>query len=269
LGVPPRSRRQAASRAANNVCAALAVVLCACGKKSAARHDAAPADAAPRPPADAAPALDDAGARDGLTVRVEWKDAPSSVRASPGRDRCGDPLPPFATVHTLHGVADVAVWLDGTPAPDPEAHGATVTAEPCRVGPAVQVAQVGDSLRVRSLSEKWTNLAVAWSEAVGGAPETVVARIDLPVIGHTAAMPLAKEGLVAVAGEAYVVVLPHRLAAVTDATGAAILTGVPPGEHTVRAWLRGAAGHPARLAEGKVTVRAGEAATVTLSLAPP
>lgn len=255
------------------------LALIACGNKSKSRHDAGAKDAAPRPPGDAAPSPDDAAAGDGLTIRVEWKNAPSSVRSSPGRNPCGNPLPPFATVHTLHGVADVAVWLD-----DPAVHGtagqvlprgamhrgATVTVDTCGAAPAVQVAAVGDELRVRSLAEKRTAVEVAWIEAIGvEAPETVVARIDLPVVGHTAAMPLEKGGIVAVGGEAYVVVVPHRMAAVTDATGAATLIGVPPGEHTVRAWLRGAAGEPARLAEGKVTVRAGEAATVTLSLAPP
>lgn len=144
-----------------------------------------------------------------------------------------------------------------------------MTVDTCGAEPAVQVAAVGDELRVKSLSEKRAQVAVQWTEEIGTAePERVVARIDLPVVGHTAAMPLEKGGVVAIEG-AYVVVVPHRFAAVTDATGAAVIAGVPPGEHTVRAWLRGAAGEKARLAEGKVTVEDGEAATVTLSLAPP
>jgi hypothetical protein len=244
-----------------------ALALLACGKKPSPRHDAGPRDATPRP-ADAAPAPTDGAPGDALTIRVEWKDAPSTVRTSPGRDPCGDPLPPFATVHTLHGVADVAVWLDDLTM----VHSTVVRnviVDTCGARPAVQVAAVGDELRVKSLSEKRTEVAVRWVEAIGTeAAETVVARIDLPVVGHAAAMPLEKGGVVEI-GEAHVVVVPHRFAAVTDATGAAVIAGVPPGEHTVRAWLRGAAGEPARLAEGKVTVKAGEAAAVTLSLAPP
>ena len=246
-----------------------ALALLACGKKSAARDDAAVHDAAPRPPADAAPAPDDALPADAVTIRVEWKDAPASVRTSPGRDACGDPRPPLATVHTLHGVADVAVWLDDLTT----VHGTVVrnvTVRTCRVAPAVQVAAIGDALQVRSLTETRRQVEVAWREEIGvEEPETIVARIDLPVVGHVAAMPLERGGIVEIADQAYVVVVPHRLAAVTDATGVATIRGVPPGEHTVRAWLRGAAGEPARLAEGTVTVRAGEAAAVTLSLAPP
>jgi hypothetical protein len=248
----------------------LVLALAACGKKADSRKEEVPLDAAPRP-LDAAPLPIDGAPGDALTIRVEWKDAPSTVRTSPGLDPCGDPLPPFATVHTLHGVAGVAVWLDGAVgAADktaPSVH--VVTVGPCAVQPAVQVAAVGDELRVKSLSEKRTQVDVRWVGEIGAkVPETVVARIDLPVVGHAAAMPLEKEGVVKV-GDAYVVVLPQRHAAVTDATGAAVIAGVPPGEHTVRAWLRGAAGEPARLAEGKVTVKAGEGTSVTVPLAPP
>ena len=253
------------------------VALLACGTKSPSRKDAGALDAAPRS-LDAAPAPSDATPGDALTIRVEWKDAPSAVRTSPGRDPCGDPLPPFATVHTLHGVADVAVWVDG-----PSVHGtagqvsprgamhrgATVIVDTCGAAPAVQVAAVGDELRVKGLSEKRTQVAVRWIEAIGAeVPETVVARIDLPVVGHTVAMPLDKGGVVEVGG-AFVVVVPGRFAAVTDATGAAVIAGLPPGKHTVRAWLRGAAGEKARLAEAEVTVKDGEASSVTLSLASP
>jgi hypothetical protein len=247
-----------------------ALALLACGNKSSSRKDAGALDAAPRP-LDAAPAPSDATPGDALTIRVEWKDAPSTVRTSPGRDPCGDPLQPFATVHTLHGVADVAVWVDtvqGTEKPK-TVHGTVIAIHACKSAPAVQVAAVGDELRVKGMSEKRTQVAVRWVEGIGAeVPETVVARIDLPVVGHTVAMPLEKGGVIEVGG-AYVVVVPGRFAAVTDATGAAVIAGLPAGEHTVRAWLRGAAGEKARLAEGKVTVKDGEASSVTLSLAPP
>lgn len=246
-----------------------AALLAACGGKKEARHDAAPpapADAALARPADAAPAAPSA-----VTVRVEWKDAPAAVRTSPGRDRCGAARPPYATVHTLHGVADVAVWLvSPSPVSDTKEQdtgvATPVIVRDCGVTPAVQVAGVGAPLRVTSLEEGRVEAEIRWGE-------TVVARPALPVVGHAIEMALERPGTYAVATAkaaepAWIVAVEGR-GAVTDATGVATIADVPPGTYEVRAWLRGAAGQPPREAKGKVTVVAGQDAEVTLSIAQP
>jgi hypothetical protein len=248
---------------------ALGLALAGCGDRRVAREPVRELPAADGAPGDAA---SPGGATTGtLTVRVEWKDAPAAVRAAPGRTRCGELRPPLARVHTLHGVADVAVWLDAAePAATTEV-GLAVGA--CAITPEVQVAPQGATLRLTSVAERRLDVTVAWGEPGPALPDTVVARVALPVVGHAAALPLERAGAVAIMGgggpdPAVVLVTPGGLAAVTDETGAATFAGVAPGVHQVSAWLRGAGGHPGRLVTGEFTVVAGAPAELTLSLAP-
>lgn len=228
------------------------------------------------PPGTLAPYLlaptDDAGA---VVVKVVWKDAPVEVRASPGRDRCKAPRDPYAAVHTLHGVGDVVVWLDGiTSGKAPPAQvPVTIARRGCRLDPVVQIApRVDADLQVGNFDETAAEVTVTWADALEVAtPAVTVARFNLPVVGHSVAMPLGRPWLIAVTSDAgtdpaYLVVPPHPYVALTDDTGAARLSEVPPGTYPVRAWLRGLAGQPARLAEGTVTVEATVEAEVTLSL---
>jgi hypothetical protein len=56
--------------------------------------------------------------------------------------------------------------------------------------------------------------------------------------------------------------------AVTDPGGGVLVKDVPVGVHAVHAWLPPRAGQPARHAEGRVTVAAGDLAELTLELVP-
>jgi len=217
--------------------------------------------------------LDDAAE---LTVRVEWKEATAAQRTSPGRDPCGHARPPYATVHTLHGVAEAVVWLDVAAGKAPPALApATVTLRDCAIGPAVQVASRADAaVIVRGLDERRAAVTIAWADALTvTALDTIVARAELVVVGD--AIELALRPWVAAittdaSGDpAYVVVPPHPYVAVTDETGAAVLAEVPPGTYPVHAWLRGGDGEAARVVDGEVTVEPGVDAAVTLSLGAP
>jgi hypothetical protein len=261
------------------VAAALLVAACGCKKQKAADAPPPPADARI---ADAAPVEeDDAGPAGSLTIHVDWKDAPAEVRASKGRTPCDDPRPPFARVHTLHGVADAVVWIDAPAAAATAPPPALVTLRRCAFDPQVQLAR--DVLRVRLLDDKAAIADVAWSDALADAKAkpTTIAHLALPVVGHTVEVPLGggptptdHPWLLTVTSDAtkdpaYVVVAPHAWVAVTDETGAASFADVPPGEHRVHAWLRPLAGQSARVAEGTITVTTTAAADLHLSIAPP
>jgi hypothetical protein len=66
----------------------------------------------------------------------------------------------------------------------------------------------------------------------------------------------------AAADPAWVVV---GAAAITDETGAATIADVPPGSHTVTAWLHPGAGAAAKVVTGTVDVKPGAVADLTLS----
>jgi hypothetical protein len=245
--------------------------MCACGQGKGKERDAQVVrDAAVVRAPDAGVRISDGGTGGRVKVKVEWKDAPAEMRASPGRDDCGEARPGYARVHTLHGVADVVVWIEGESgggASEP----ATVTVRGCHLEPAVQIGE--GELRVTSLVEGRVAVEVATSDAIGEAEaKTPGARFELPVVGHTTAVPLTAPVTAVTTGvsedAAYVVSpgVPH--AAVTDETGAATLDGVSAGEHPVVAWLHGGAGQAARVVRGTVTVKVGEAVEVVLSLVP-
>jgi hypothetical protein len=252
--------------------ALFALAVAACGGGKGKEHDAAVArDAAPARLDAAVRAPDsDGGVGGRVRVKVEWVDAPAEVRASAGRDRCGEPRPGYARVHTLHGVADVVVWIEGDGGAT-SATPATVTIRRCHLEPAVQLG--AGAVRVQSLVEGRVAVTVTAADAIGeDEPTTPVAAFALPVVGHTMEVPVTA-GVIAVTSgvsddPAYVVVPPAAHAAVTDDTGAALLDGVSEGEHPVVAWLHGGAGRPARLIRGTVTVERGGTAEVTLSLVP-
>jgi hypothetical protein len=249
------------------------LVLGACGHKPGGAHDAAVAtgDAATLRAIDGGVVMapDDAGAGPRVVVHVEWKDAPAAVRASPGLDACDDPRPGFARVHTLEGVADVVVWVD-EPGVFATTAKPTITVRRCHLEPGVLLAD--KQVRVSSAIGDRVDVELKSADAIGDVePKDVLASFTLPVIGHTTAVEV-KPGVVAVTTSAsvdpaYVVIPPSAVAAVTDDTGDAVLTGLAPGDHPVIAWLHGGAGQPAKTARGTVTVKAGEKATLTLSLA--
>jgi hypothetical protein len=220
------------------------VVVTACSGGNPQLEDArAPHPPLPPPPADAAARPIDATIPPGkgdVSIRVEWHDVPLAARAP---RPCGPDVAPTTT----WGIPDAVVTLAraGAPAAPP----ARVTLDRC-LHPRVQIA--GDSLTIAS--------AVT-------APATLAfdARpVMLPIAGHevTAALTDGRHELVA--GDARAWVIHDANAAVTDATGVAILREVPSGVYPVTAWLPAAN----LSAKGEVTVMPGVLTDVTLTLTP-
>ncbi len=209
-------------------------------------------------------------------VTVSWPDASAAMRRSPGRTACGTERPPRARIGTLHGVADVVVMLSVMAGkPPPPAAPLRVIARDCAFTPRVAVAPgLGGALEIQSGDEAAqtvvaTGLGQPWGAAPAARP---LARAHLPMLGHTVALPLDALGAIALGGvgddPALIVAPPTPYVAVTDETGVARFDAVPPGSYPVMAWLPPAAGQPAILASGTVTVAADAEAALTLTLAP-
>jgi hypothetical protein len=207
-----------------------------------------------------------------IAAKVVWPTATAAVRAAPGRSACGAPRRPAAVIHTLHGVADVVVMVGGIDEAAPAAPARLVVRD-CAVSPRVAIA-AGGGFTIASADERRHVIDVArvGDLAQLGAvvePEPLLSAA-LPVVGHavSSAIPVPSVVRVGVDGAGgdpgWLVALPHRFAAVTDATGAARFVDVPPGTHRVVAWAP-AAGATVR---GEVTVAAGRTAEVVLTLAP-
>lgn len=209
-------------------------------------------------------------------VTVIWPDASAAMRRAPGRTACGTERPPRARIGTLHGVADVVVMIALTAgkAPPPAAP-LRVIARDCGFAPRVAVAPgLGGALEVQSGDEAaQTIVATALGEPWGAAPAArPLARAHLPMLGHTVALALDAPGAIALGGvgddPALIVAPPTPYVVVTDEVGVARFDAVPPGSYPVTAWLPPAAGQPAILATGTVTVAADAEAALTVTLAP-
>ena len=226
------------------------VALVACSGSKTKIEDAKPvlhpADAAVRA-ADAAAAGAAAAGNGDASIHVEWHDVPLEAR-KPGP--CGPQVSPTTT----WGIPDVVVTIDapGTaPARSPR-----VTLDTC-LRPPVQVAT--GSVTVASAALQPAKLTLAKD---GGAATP----IELPIAGHEVVVPLSpgRYELAAGSAHAWVVAAPTPWAAVTDATGVAVLRDLPSGTHAVTAWSPASG----RSAKGEVTVSAGQLADVTLQLQP-
>ena len=194
---------------------------------------AAPADAASRPiDATIPPGKGD------VSIRVEWKDVPLASRAP---SACGPAVSPTTT----WGIPDAVVTIPhaGVPA------AARVIVDRC-LRPRVQVA--GDTLTIASAVLQPTSLALDARPVL------------LPIAGHEVTASLAEGRHELVAGDAHAWVVRDPNAAVTDATGVAIVRDVPSGVYPVTAWLPAAN----LSAKGEVTVMPGALAEVTLTLTP-
>jgi len=268
----------AAARAPAGLVALAALAACASSSspKSPRREDAgagARADAAVA----VAPAA--GGGPGAIDVKVEWPDAPAALRASPGRNPCGEARRPAASIHTLHGVADAVVLVEGVAGgkPAPAASPVELVVRGCRVEPRVAVApRAGVDVVIASADRRRHELTVVGlgdpsklAAATAGEP-VPVASVALPIVGHEVALAAPAPTVLRMttaadpSDPAWIVVPPHPYVAVTDDTGAAHLGDVPAGTYAVVAWLPSAA----KLARGKVTVAPGAAASVVLSLAP-
>jgi oxygen-dependent protoporphyrinogen oxidase len=271
--------------------ALLACLMVACGggkrsERTQGQHDggdggAAIAEpAAPTTPEGAAPPyllapLDAEGAVIGagsLDVFVSWSDPPAELLRSPGFDPCGRRRSPPVSVHTLHGLRDAVVTIEGIArgrAPGP-ARPTELVVDGCALAPRVQVAsRLGAPLAVSSASERRAEISLDRVE--GGDP---VAHFAMPLIGQRYELPLADGGLyratLAGTDAAYVYAPPHPYVAITDEAGHARFSDVPPGSYEIVAWHPPiAAGAAPLVARGQVTVEAGGAAELTIEPRPP
>ena len=198
----------------------------------------------PPAPADAAARTVDATIPPGkgdVSIRVEWHDVPGAARAP---KRCG----PDVTPTTTWGIPDAVVTLAraGTGA---AAQPARVTLDGC-LRPRVQIA--GDTLTIASAVLQPASLALDDRPVL------------LPIAGHEVTATIAEGRHELVAGDAHAWVIRDPNAAVTDATGVAVLRDLPSGVYPVTAWLP-----TANLsAKGQVIVMPGALADVTLTLTP-
>jgi hypothetical protein len=216
---------------------------------------------APPPP----PANPDAKTGD-VQIRVEWKDVPIPMRASPGKTACHTPRAPVVAPTTTWGVPDVLVVVEGATLPAPAAAPRILLAD-CALSPRVVAAT---SAVVESASDKPEKLAFAKRAEIGS-----LAKLDagtpralrLPIAGHEIALPLDANGVyeLAIDGETSWVVA-STSAGVTEANGALLVRDLAPGAYPVTAWLPPRAGGQAKLAKGTVTVVAGDLAELTLVL---
>lgn len=266
---------------------ALVMVAClaaACGgskqsQRAQSQHDGgdggAPVaePAAPVTPAGAAPPyqLAPLGTAGSLDVFVSWSDPPAALLRSPGFDACGKRRPAPVSVHTLHGLRDAIVTIEGIErgrAPQPAAP-AELVIDGCALAPRVQVAaRLAAPLAVISASERRAELTV--QPPGGGDP---IAHFSMPLIGQRYELPLETGGLYRAAlakdDVAYVYAPPHPYVVVTDEAGHARFSDVPPGTYQIVAWHPPVeAGAEPLVARGEVTVEASAAAALTLEPRP-
>jgi len=240
-------------------------------------------DATPGTPAGATPpyrlaSLDPMGrVRDAgeVAVTVEWPDPPAKLLRAGGINRCDVPRRPALTVHTLNGVRDVVVRLEGVTrgrAPAPAA-AVELVVHGCRLEPRVAIAaRLGAVLAVINDDERRHEVVLERVE--GGAPEPL-ARIPLPLVGQRFEIALEKSGVVRATSatdaraRSWIVVPPHPYVAITDEKDRVRFGDVVPGSYEVVAWHPPfTPGEKPRTAIGSVTVTTSETAELTLSLVP-
>ena len=224
--------------------------------------------------------LDEAAARAGgrLRVIVRWPDTPLARRASPGDNECGKPRLPSASPDELWGVADVLVALELPRGKAPVAAPLTVTAEACALSPRLAVARPGAALILASRDAALHAVrlrAHPLDELRGLAPRagSPARTARLPWRGHRAEVALAGAQLIqleldgkhAAEDAAWVAVVPHPYAAITDRAGGALFSDVPAGETRVTAWLPPRAGAKALELHGEATVVAGQTTELVLT----
>jgi hypothetical protein len=149
-------------------------------------------------------------------------------------------------------IADIAA---GKPAPESEP--AELAVRGCTLEPrVVRVARLGAPLALINDDEQRHTIELA--RATDGAAAEPLATIPLAVIGRRVEVPLERPGIVRVATAAdpddvgYAVVPAHPYVVVTDASGTAVLSDVPPGTYRIEVW------YPPVTAGGKPHVGAAE-----------
>jgi hypothetical protein len=165
-------------------------------------------------------------------------------------------------VSPSRGLANVVVILEGVPATILPTPGAAVLDNlDCVFVPHVQVVMVGQVLKIRS-SDRIIHTAHAYDEA-----NRTLFNVALPVYKRSVRRSLTLPGIFRIACDvghtwmsAYVAVVDHPYAAVTNTTGGFRIPQVPAGVHRLRFWHE-------RLGtrEEPVTVRPGAETAVNLT----
>jgi hypothetical protein len=152
---------------------------------------------------------------------------------------------------------------------------ARVVLADCALSP--RAAAAGSSLVVESAADRPASVLLAkradLAKLEALAPSATPRTLRLPIAGHAVAVSLEPGGVYELATgpkdpETSWIIAAATAAAVTDASGHALLRGIPAGPHAITAWLPPRAGQPARIARGTVTAVAGELAELTLTLQP-
>ncbi len=206
-------------------------------------------------------------------ISVSWDDAPAALRRSPGIDECGDARRPPVSIHTLGGLRQAVVELEGVTAgraPDADAP-VELAIVGCRFAqPMVRAPRLGAILELANLTLRAQRVTV---ERWGASPE-VVAEAPLPLIGHRRTVALDEPGIwrvqTAAAPESpsWVIVPAHPYVAVTDDRGVTDFEEVPAGRYRVRVWVPPlqSGGEPLA-ALGELTVAAGERVKQRIAIA--
>jgi hypothetical protein len=215
-----------------------------------------------------------------VEAKVEWKDAPATVRASPGRDPCGGPRR-GRRIHTLWGVADAVVIIEGADAATAPATPVRIAVRDCELVPLVTVAPAApaaidlyDADQRRHVVTLEGSIALDQLATAATTATKKARRAVLAWAGSEVEVTAAEPGAIGLALDAtpddlawVVVAPPHARIGVTDDTGAVSFTGLSAGTHAVTAWLPPAGGQPGKLVTGTVAVETDKLVKLTLDIA--
>lgn len=147
-------------------------------------------------------------------------------------------VPPFYVTDPASHLKDVVVWLEGVKQAPPASTQRSLINANCRFEPHVQAMTVGDELMVENRDPVLHN-----THPVYLGDKSTLFNIALPEQGQQVKKKVKKAGVLKVqcdAGHvwmrAFVHVFEHRFHAVTSADGAFVISDVPPGKYTLKAW---------------------------------
>jgi len=250
----------------------LALVLaCACSSKKPrvaddARHTRADALATDAPSNAAtidAPPISNAKTGD-LQVRVEWKDVPVPMRASPGRTACKTARQPAVAPTTTWGIPEVLVVVEGAAIPPVASH---VVLAGCALAPRMIAAT---TLVLESAVDRPAKVAFAKRgdlASIDKLDKAAPRDIQLPIAGHQVILPLEASGIYELSVDTETAwIVSSGNAGVTEPNGQLLVKDLAPGKYAVTAWLPPRAGATAKIAKGTATIVAGDLEAVTLEL---
>lgn len=198
------------------------------------------------------------GAIAGTVMTKESSAKPIRVTIDPGI--CGTSLPDNSIATNAAGqLANVVVTIAGVKAQAPAE--VAVANEKCAFLPRVSILRAGGAVKMSSRDATLHTMHAA------GADGRAFFNVSLPIPNVTISRPLNRAGVVTLSCSTHTwmrgyVVITDELAAVSDASGAFRLEGVPAGTHELRIWHEVLKSVPV-----KVVVRESETATVNLMLA--